>query len=64
MTMAAIKTDKKLADMALVKYSWLSVQPVTPEEWNTSARRAGCSGSRTLLSFLRKQGPVTTGEHC
>ena len=28
-TMAAIKADKKLADMALVKYSRLSVQPVT-----------------------------------
>ena len=32
-TMAAIKADKKLAAMALVKYSRLSVQPVTPQEW-------------------------------
>jgi predicted RNA-binding protein with PUA-like domain len=32
-TMAAIKADKRLSDMALVKYSRLSVQPVTAEEW-------------------------------
>jgi predicted RNA-binding protein with PUA-like domain len=29
--MAAIKADKRLSEMALVKYSRLSVQPVTPE---------------------------------
>jgi len=32
-TLAAIKANPKLADMALVKYSRLSVQPVTPAEW-------------------------------
>src|SRR6266511_886737 len=32
-TMAAVKAEKKLADMALVKYSRLSVQPVTADEW-------------------------------
>ena len=32
-TLADIKAEKKLKDMALVKYSRLSVQPVTPEEW-------------------------------
>src|SRR3981189_3733345 len=31
-TMAAIKADKRLADMALVKYSRRSVQPVRREE--------------------------------
>jgi predicted RNA-binding protein with PUA-like domain len=30
---AAIKADKRLSDMALVKYSRLSVQPVTADEW-------------------------------
>jgi predicted RNA-binding protein with PUA-like domain len=32
-TLAAVKANSKLADMALVKYSRLSVQPVTPAEW-------------------------------
>jgi predicted RNA-binding protein with PUA-like domain len=42
-TMAAIKAEKKLAAMALVKYSRLSVQPVTAEEWKMFARWAGYS---------------------
>jgi predicted RNA-binding protein with PUA-like domain len=32
-TLAQAKADPKLKDMVLVKYSRLSVQPVTPEEW-------------------------------
>ena len=32
-TLAQIKADAKLKDMALVRLSRLSVQPVTPEEW-------------------------------
>jgi predicted RNA-binding protein with PUA-like domain len=40
-TMAAIKADKKLAEMALVKYSRLSVQPVTAEEWKAVCKMAG-----------------------
>jgi predicted RNA-binding protein with PUA-like domain len=32
-TLAEVKSDKRLKDMALVKYSRLSVQPVTPQEW-------------------------------
>jgi len=40
-TMAAIKADKKLADMALVKYSRLSVQPVTSEEWKAVCKMGG-----------------------
>jgi predicted RNA-binding protein with PUA-like domain len=32
-TLAAIKAEKKLAAMALVRYSRLSVQPVTDDEW-------------------------------
>ena len=40
-TMAAIKADKKLADMALVKYSRLSVQPVTAEEWKYVCKMGG-----------------------
>ena len=32
-TLAAIKAEPKLKDMALVKYARLSVQPVTAEEW-------------------------------
>ena len=40
-TLAAIKADKKLAAMALVKYSRLSVQPVTDAEWKAVAKMAG-----------------------
>ena len=36
-----IKADKKLADMALVKYSRLSVQPVTAEEWKMVCKMGG-----------------------
>ncbi len=32
-TLAQIKSDKRLKDMALVKYTRLSVQPVTAKEW-------------------------------
>jgi predicted RNA-binding protein with PUA-like domain len=32
-TLAAIKTDKKLAGIELIKYSRLSVQSVTADEW-------------------------------
>jgi predicted RNA-binding protein with PUA-like domain len=32
-TLAAVKADARLKDMALVKYARLSVQPVTPQEW-------------------------------
>jgi predicted RNA-binding protein with PUA-like domain len=32
-TLDTIKADPRLGEMALVKFSRLSVQPVTPEEW-------------------------------
>ena len=32
-TLVAIKADPRLSEMALVKYSRLSVQPVTEREW-------------------------------
>lgn len=34
-TLSEIKADRRLADMALVKQSRLSVQPVTNKEWET-----------------------------
>jgi predicted RNA-binding protein with PUA-like domain len=40
-TLAAVKADKKLADMALVRYSRLSVQPVTDAEWTLVCKMAG-----------------------
>ena len=40
-TLAAIKAEKRLKDMALVKYSRLSVQPVTGEEWRIIRRMGG-----------------------
>jgi predicted RNA-binding protein with PUA-like domain len=40
-TLAAIKHEPKLKDMALVKLSRLSVQPVTPAEWKMVCQMGG-----------------------
>lgn len=41
LTLAEIKTDPKLKDMVLVKFSRLSVQPVGAEEWKHILARGG-----------------------
>ena len=40
-TLVAIKADPKLKDMALIKYSRLSVQPVTADEWKHICKLGG-----------------------
>ena len=40
-TLAAIKAEPKLKDMALVKYGRLSVQPVTDAEWKLVCKMGG-----------------------
>ena len=40
-TLAAVKAEPKLKDMILVKYSRLSVQPVTDEEWKFICKMGG-----------------------
>jgi predicted RNA-binding protein with PUA-like domain len=40
-TLTAIKADKSLADMALVRLSRLSVQPVTDAEWKHVCKMGG-----------------------
>ena len=40
-TLATIKAEPKLKDMALVKLSRLSVSPVTTEEWKTICKMGG-----------------------
>jgi predicted RNA-binding protein with PUA-like domain len=40
-TLAAIKAEPRLKDMALVKYSRLSVQPVTAQEWKIVCAMGG-----------------------
>lgn len=40
-TLEAIKKDKRLANMALVRLGRLSVQPVTDEEWEIVMKMAG-----------------------
>ena len=40
-TLAAIKADKKLADMELVKLSRLSVQSVTADQWKMICKMGG-----------------------
>ncbi len=37
----AVKADKRLADMALVRISRLSVQPVTDKEWQIVSKMGG-----------------------
>jgi predicted RNA-binding protein with PUA-like domain len=40
-TLAAIKAEPKLKDMALVKYARLSVQPVRADEWKLVCKMGG-----------------------
>ena len=40
-TLAAVKAEPKLKDMALAKYARLSVQPVTAAEWKIVCRMGG-----------------------
>jgi predicted RNA-binding protein with PUA-like domain len=40
-TLAEVKADAKLKGMALVKYSRLSVQPVTTDEWKAISKMGG-----------------------
>ncbi len=40
-TLADIKTDTKLKNMAFVKQSRLSVSPVTADEWKTVCKQGG-----------------------
>lgn len=40
-TLEAVKAEKRLADMALVKFSRLSVQPVTDAEWALVCKMGG-----------------------
>ena len=40
-TLDAVKGEAKLKDMALLKQSRLSVQPVTAEEWKVVSKMAG-----------------------
>jgi predicted RNA-binding protein with PUA-like domain len=40
-TLAAVKAEPKLKEMALVKYGRLSVQPVTDAEWKLVCKMGG-----------------------
>jgi len=40
-SLATVKADKRLANMALVRLGRLSVQPVTPEEWDIVMELSG-----------------------
>ena len=40
-TLEQVKADKRFADLALVKYSRLSVQPVSPAHWKMLCKLAG-----------------------
>ncbi len=40
-TLAAVKAEPRLSETALLKYSRLSVQPVTPAEWKLICKMGG-----------------------
>ncbi|ABE37710.1 protein of unknown function DUF589 [Rhodopseudomonas palustris BisB5] len=40
-TLVAVKAEPRLAEMALLKYSRLSVQPVTADEWKLICKMGG-----------------------
>jgi predicted RNA-binding protein with PUA-like domain len=40
-TLAAVKAEPRLKEMALVKYSRLSVQPVSAQEWKIVCAMGG-----------------------
>jgi predicted RNA-binding protein with PUA-like domain len=40
-SLAAVKAEPKLKDMALAKYARLSVQPVTEAQWKLVCKMAG-----------------------
>jgi len=44
-TLAAVKADPRLKDMALTKYARLSVQPVTEAEWKMVCAMGGAKGA-------------------
>jgi len=51
-TLTAVKAEPKLKEMALVKYSRLSVQPVTPAEWEddrADGRGEGVGGKFSVV---------------
>ena len=48
-TLAAVKAEPRLRDMALVKYARLSVQPVSDEEWRIVCNMAGLKGTMRHL---------------
>jgi predicted RNA-binding protein with PUA-like domain len=57
-TLAAIKAEPRLAGMVLVKNSRLSVQPVTPEEWDIICAMGGYAPkSATPTPGTRKRQP-------
>ena len=43
-TLANVKAEPRLKDMALVRYGRLSVQPVMVEEWKLVCKMAGMKG--------------------
>lgn len=49
-SLAAVKAEPKLSDMALVKYSRLSVQPVRPQEWELVCRMGGLDACKLEAS--------------
>jgi predicted RNA-binding protein with PUA-like domain len=46
-TLAEVKAEPGLKDMALVKYSRLSVQPVTASEWTIICKMGGVKDAKT-----------------
>ena len=58
-TLEAVKAEPKLKDMALMKYSRLSVQPVTDDEWKLICKMGGMSKSGRPCMMAQEPGGRT-----
>jgi predicted RNA-binding protein with PUA-like domain len=54
-TLAAIKADPALADMALVRFSRLSVAPVSAEHWRHICKLGGFKNKKAFFSEEKNQ---------
>ncbi len=58
-TLEAVKAEPKLKDMALMKYSRLSVQPVTDDEWKLICKMGGTCQNQPPCMMAQEPGGRT-----
>ena len=58
-SLATVKADPRFSDMALVKYSRLSVSPVSPEHWAQICELGGVAKASAKSSTKSAKKPAT-----